>query len=113
MSGKDAATTQGAGYQSTRRKALGVMAGSAGAVLATTFGVPFRGAQAQNLPSAKEEIMTTKAFVYTEVQISVPFEAAPWAAINGMHWIPEEPVPITATRWAVKSTPSWGHRPVW
>ncbi len=39
-----------------------------------------------------------------------------WAAcsaISGIDWIAEEPVPITATRWPVKSTPSWGQRPVW
>ena len=27
--------------------------------------------------------------------------------------MPEEPVPITATRRPVKSTPSWGQWPVW
>jgi hypothetical protein len=26
------------------------------------------------------------------------------AAMSGMHWMPEEPVPITATRLPVKST---------
>jgi hypothetical protein len=30
-----------------------------------------------------------------------------------MAWIADEPVPITATRWPVKSTPSCGHAPVW
>ena len=31
----------------------------------------------------------------------------------GMLWIADEPVPITPTRLPVKSTPSWGQRPVW
>jgi hypothetical protein len=31
----------------------------------------------------------------------------------GMDWIAEEPVPMTPTRRPVKSTPSWGHLPVW
>jgi hypothetical protein len=35
------------------------------------------------------------------------------SAINGIDWIAEEPVPITATRFPVKSTPSCGQRPVW
>ncbi len=30
-------------------------------------------------------------------------------AISGMDWMPDEPVPMTATRWPVKSTPSCGH----
>ena len=35
------------------------------------------------------------------------------SAINGTDWMAEDPVPITATRWPVKSTPSWGQCPVW
>ncbi len=31
----------------------------------------------------------------------------------GSTWMPDEPVPITATRWPVKSTPSCGQRLVW
>src|SRR5690242_1474355 len=31
----------------------------------------------------------------------------------GIDWIAELPVPITATRLPVKSTPSFGQRPVW
>ena len=34
------------------------------------------------------------------------------AAISGMDWMAEEPVPITATVLPVKSTPSLGHLPV-
>jgi hypothetical protein len=33
-------------------------------------------------------------------------------AMSGMHWIPEEPVPTTATLFPLKSTLSWGHLPV-
>ena len=32
----------------------------------------------------------------------------PGAAISGMDWMPDEPVPMTATRLPVRSTPSWG-----
>jgi hypothetical protein len=28
-----------------------------------------------------------------------------WRATSGMDWMPDEPVPITATRWPVKSAP--------
>jgi hypothetical protein len=35
------------------------------------------------------------------------------AAITGIDWMPDDPVPITPTRWPARSTPSWGHRPVW
>ena len=30
------------------------------------------------------------------------------SAISGIAWIPDDPVPITATRLPVRSTPSWG-----
>ncbi len=33
-------------------------------------------------------------------------------AITGIDWIADDPVPITATRWPVKSTPSCGQAPV-
>jgi hypothetical protein len=33
--------------------------------------------------------------------------------MNGIDWMPDDPVPITPTRWPVRSTPSWGQRPVW
>ena len=35
------------------------------------------------------------------------------SAICGIDWMPDEPVPITATRLPVKSTPSCGQAPVW
>ena len=31
----------------------------------------------------------------------------------GMDWMADDPVPITPTRWPVKSTGSCGQRPVW
>jgi hypothetical protein len=34
------------------------------------------------------------------------------SAMSGIDWMPDEPVPMTATRRPVKSTPSWGQRPV-
>jgi hypothetical protein len=34
------------------------------------------------------------------------------SAISGIDCTPDEPVPITATRWPVKSTPWCGQRPV-
>ena len=33
-------------------------------------------------PPTKDDAMEPKAFVYTEVQISVPFDQAPWQQIN-------------------------------
>ena len=35
------------------------------------------------------------------------------SAMTGIDWMPDEPVPTTATRLPVKSTPSCGQRPVW
>src|SRR5262249_30448364 len=35
------------------------------------------------------------------------------AAISGATWIPVDPVPTRPTRLPAKSTPSFGHRPVW
>jgi hypothetical protein len=34
------------------------------------------------------------------------------SAMRGIDWMPDDPMPMTATRLPVKSTPSWGHRPV-
>ena len=33
-------------------------------------------------------------------------------AMVGMSWMPEDPVPITPTRWPLRSTPSWGQSAV-
>ena len=49
-------------------------------------------------------------------KFGVRWKTVRWAAcsaISGIDWIPDEPVPITPTRWPVKSTPSCGQRPVW
>ena len=35
------------------------------------------------------------------------------SAMIGTDWIADDPVPIMPTRFPVKSTPSWGQRPVW
>ena len=37
---------------------------------------------------------------------------AAWSAMIGIDWMADEPVPITATRLPLRSTPSWGQRPV-
>lgn len=64
-----------------RRHLLNTLAGAgtaaffAGGIIGTT-------AQSATLTIPKEKAMTPKAFVYTEVQISVPFSDAPWADIN-------------------------------
>lgn len=50
------------------------------------------------------------------VKLGVRWKTVTWAArsaMTGMIWMPEEPVPITATRLPVKSTSSCGQRPVW
>ena len=36
-----------------------------------------------------------------------------WSAITGIACTPLEPVPMTATRFPLKSTFSWGQLPVW
>ncbi|HEY1411922.1 MAG TPA: hypothetical protein VGF36_07260 [Rhodopila sp.] len=36
-----------------------------------------------------------------------------WAAITGIDWIADDPVPMTPTRLPVKSTPACGQWPVW
>ena len=49
------------------------------------------------------------------VKFGVRWKTVRWAACSamiGMDWMPEEPVPMTATRMPVKSTPSWGQCPV-
>lgn len=68
----------------TRRKAVRMLSGAAGGVLMTAAatGLPTINAQAQSSNQNKEKKMSPKAFVYTEVQISVPFEDAPWQQIN-------------------------------
>ena len=38
--------------------------------------------------------------------------SAACCAMIGIDWIPDDPVPMTATRLPEKSTPPWGQRPV-
>ncbi|WP_420548572.1 YdhR family protein [Curvivirga sp.] len=64
----------------TRRKILSVGAKVAATAMTATI-MPSTGGMAQE-NQAKEPHMKTKAFVYTEVQISVPFDQAPWRKIN-------------------------------
>ncbi len=50
------------------------------------------------------------------LKFAVRWNTVSWracSAITGIAWIAEDPVPITATRLPVKSTPSCGHQPVW
>ena len=35
------------------------------------------------------------------------------SAMIGIDWMADEPVPMMPTRCPLKSTPSWGHLPVW
>lgn len=66
----------------TRRNALGILAGSTGGIIASTIGAPYLNTLAHAQQSPKEKAMSSKAFVYTEVQISVPFDKAPWKQVN-------------------------------
>ncbi len=46
-------------------------------------------------------------------KFAVRWKTVSWlacSAISGMDWMPDEPVPMTATRLPVKSTPWWGQR---
>jgi hypothetical protein len=48
--------------------------------------------------------------------VAVRWNTVSWAACSamiGMACSADEPVPMMPTRRPVKSTPSWGHRPVW
>ncbi len=69
-------------FRSVSRRDLLALGGkiTAGGVVATVFPAAF--ASAQTSSKQKGNLMTTKAFVYTEVQISVPFADAPWREIN-------------------------------
>lgn len=78
-----------------------------------TLAAPHRTAasttMAGTLPTAlsdKERSMTPKAFVYTEVQIAVPFDQAPWKAINQA--ILQQPGFLNKTWFAGSGTNSLG-----
>lgn len=59
-----------------------VVLGVAGAAAIFAGGIIARPARAKTPVTNEETAMTPKAFVYTEVQISVPFADAPWQDIN-------------------------------
>ena len=60
----------------SRRRALELAAGAGlGAALSPVLGAP--AAAADESSNRKETTVTPKAFVYTELQISVPFDQAP------------------------------------
>ncbi len=57
--------------------------------------------------------MRTEPLAAGAEKLGVRWNTVSWAAcsaMSGIDWMPDEPVPITATRWPVKSTPSWGQR---
>lgn len=85
----------------------GVVAGSG--LLAAPSGFSVSPAMAGTIPttlSDKDRSMTPKAFVYTEVQIAVPFEQAPWKAINQA--ILQQPGFLNKTWFAGSGTNSLG-----
>lgn len=90
----------------------GVIAGSG--LLAAPHGLASSTAMAGTLAggtplpplSDKDRSMTPKAFVYTEVQIAVPFEQAPWKAINQA--ILQQPGFLNKTWFAGSGTNSLG-----
>ncbi|MFK5980069.1 MAG: YdhR family protein [Rhizobiaceae bacterium] len=63
-----------------RREVMGFAAASASAILATGLGIYPSNANT-NLNTG-EKPMSPKAFVYTELQLSVPFTDAPWKPIS-------------------------------
>lgn len=86
----------------TRRHTLGLIAATAGSALVPSANF----AMAATSPSTKENSMPPKAFVYTEVQISVPFEKAPWKSINAS--IKEQPGFLNKTWFSGVNTNSLG-----
>ena len=64
-----------------RRDVLGAVAVT-GAALATSLGSSAIRAQTKQQPTREDNAMSQKAFVYTELQISVPFASVPWQEIS-------------------------------
>ncbi|RED52487.1 YdhR family protein [Aestuariispira insulae] len=64
-----------------RREALGLIAASSAAAV-TVGSVSILGSNAASAVGISSAASTPGAFVYTEVQISVPFDQAPWPKIN-------------------------------
>ena len=69
------------GQAQSRRDILKTTLGvTAAGIFSTAFANPISVAKAATIQ--KDALMQTKAFVYTEVQISVPFTEAPWREVN-------------------------------
>ena len=80
MTQKETPASQLFGLPMSRRKALKLAATALTTVVVTAFGAVT--VIAKENPTPKEKIMTQKAYVYTELQISTPFENVPWQRIN-------------------------------
>jgi hypothetical protein len=59
-----------------------IIAGTVAAVTTATLTLGGKSAMAGTASQIGENQMTPKAFVYTELQISVPFDAVPWQELN-------------------------------
>ena len=67
----------------SRRKTLKFLGTTAGVALASSLAIPSMPAHAQSRnTSSKGNVMTPKAFVYTELQNSAPFNDVPWNDLN-------------------------------
>lgn len=66
----------------TRRNVLEAILTTSGGLVATTIGASFFNRKSNASTLTERQKMTPKAFVYTEVQINVPFENAPWQKVN-------------------------------
>ena len=84
-----------------------------------SFGTPIPDQRASSRYSSRRVVMASRLSSGTgplwagKEKFGVRWNTVSWAAwraMIGMDWIPLEPVPITATRIPVKSTPSWGQR---
>jgi len=83
----------------SRREIMGLtLTAAMTAVLAPIIGISTASAaDSSNLKStAREKVVTKKAFVYAELQISVPFEQAPWRERNPI--LKKQPGLIAKTR---------------
>ncbi len=80
MANREPSTYRSLGSPMGRRKALKHTATALTIAAVTAFGALT--VAAQENPSPKEENMTQKAYVYTELQISAPFKDVPWQRIN-------------------------------
>ncbi len=90
----------------TRRNVLGAILTTSGGLVATTVGASFLDKKGTPSIHTERHKMTPKAFVYTEVQINVPFKDAPWRQVNEA--IRQQPGFINKTWLAGVSTNSIG-----